>query len=102
MILNKILSSPDCNSRTIFHKPSAHDEKIKLEKKKNLLDIEYSLKKYEEITLSFQILMKCQLILHSLETFNYKITQGALKYDLLDLLSSHDEIVPHFKSLVPQ
>ena len=86
-------------SRSTDGEPNAFPQEfhIKLEKKKNLLDIEYSLKEYEEISLSFQILMKRQLILHSLETFNYKITQDALKYDLLDLLNSHDEIVPILK-----
>ena len=70
---------------------------IKIEKKENCLDIEYSFEKYEEIWLSFQILMNHQLTLHSLKTYNYKITKDALNYDFLGLLKSHDEIVPILK-----
>ena len=73
---------------------------LNIEKKGNFLDIEYSLKKYEEISLSFQILMNHQLTLRSLKTYNYKIAKDALNYDFLGLLKSHDEIVQILK-IVP-
>ena len=77
---------------------------IKLEKKENYLVIEYNLDKYEELCLSFQILMKKQLCLQFTETVNYEIANNALDYKFCDLSQNHDEFVmmlEHKRKLKP-